>query len=324
MNEKTQSLGEYAKAVLRTEADAIRSLVDRVDGAMEAAVEKVLACNGRVVVTGMGKAGLIGEKISATLASTGTPSLYLHAAEAVHGDLGRVTPDDVVLALSNSGETDEIVRLIPLLAKIGVCVIAITASRDSTLGKNADLVLELGKIEEACPLGMAPSASSTAMLALGDALALTVLNCRDFNLEEYAFYHPGGSLGRSLMTVAEVMRTGDAFVAVTETTRVQETLLKVTEVGAGAAAVVDEDGRLTGIFTDGDLRRMLSKGVPLDGTLIVDVMTVGPMTLSPDQLAVEAVSLITRKKIGDVPVVDENRVPVGMLVYKDLITTGLA
>jgi arabinose-5-phosphate isomerase len=324
MNEKTQALSEYAKTVLRTEADAIRSLVDRVDGAMEAAVEQILGCGGRVVVTGMGKAGLIGEKISATLASTGTPSLYLHAAEAVHGDLGRVTSDDVVLALSNSGETEEIVRLIPSLAKIGTCVIAITASRDSTLGQNADLVLELGKIEEACPLGMAPSASSTAMLALGDALALTVLNCRDFNLEEYAFYHPGGSLGRSLMKVSEVMRSGDAFVAVPETTRVQEALLKVTEVGVGAAVVVDDDGRLTGIFTDGDLRRMLSKGVPVDGTLIVDVMTVGPMTLAPDQLAVEAVSLITQKKIGDVPVVDENRIPVGMLVYKDLITTGLA
>lgn len=314
---------DYAREVLRTEASAITALEGRLDDRFCRAAEMILACRGHVVVTGMGKAGLIGAKISATLASTGTPSLFLHPAEAIHGDLGRVMKDDVVLALSNSGETEELIQLVPALKRIGAPVIAITASAKSALGSISDLCLEMGKIPEACPLGLAPSASTTALLALGDALSLCVLKARDFKAEDYAQFHPGGDLGRRLMKVSEVMRSGDRDPHVRETQTVQEAISMITKARAGAVTIVDAAGRLVGIFTDGDLRRHMSRSADALRGPIQSVMTRTPVTLRPEALAVEAVRLLREKKIDEVPVLDADGRPVGMLDVQDLLAAGL-
>lgn len=311
-----------AREVLRTEAQAILSLVDRLGAEFEQVVAAVAACKGHLVVTGMGKAGLIGQKISATFASTGTPSIYLHPAEAYHGDLGRVLPEDVVLALSNSGETDELLRLLAPFRRIGAKLVAFTASRQSTLGKNADLVVELGRIEEACPLGLAPSATTTALLALGDALAFCVFEARGFDREKFAFFHPGGQLGRRLLKVSEVMRSGDRNAVVREDTPVTEAVAAITRARAGAVCVVDASGRLAGIFTDGDLRRILGRDPKLVAGRIGDVMTRAPKTIGPDRLADEAVRILREKKIDELPVVDATGAPVGMLDVQDLLDVG--
>jgi arabinose-5-phosphate isomerase len=274
------------------------------------------------VVTGMGKAGLIAQKVSATFASTGTPSIFLHPAEAYHGDLGRVGKEDVVLALSNSGETEEVVRLLPPLRRIGAKIVALTASRQSTLGKNADLVIELGRIDEACPLGLAPSATTTALLALGDALAFCVFEARGFDREKFAFYHPGGDLGRRLLKVSEVMRTGDRNAVVREDTTVTEAVAAITRARAGAVCVIDAAGRLAGIFTDGDLRRALGRDPRLVSGRIADVMTRSPRTIGPDRLADEAARILREKKIDELPVVNERGEPVGMLDIQDLLDVG--
>jgi arabinose-5-phosphate isomerase len=313
----------YARQVLKTEAEAIYSLLERLDSDFVRATDMVLACKGRVVVTGMGKAGIIAQKISATLASTGTPSLYLHPAEAYHGDLGRVIGQDTVLILSNSGETEEIVRLVPLIRKIGAKVICITSRKGSTLAKLSDLTLNIGQIEEACPLGLAPSASTTAMLALGDALALCVLKARGFDAEQYAFYHPGGELGRKLMKVQELMRTGDRNPTAHEQTSVRKALYLITCARAGAVSVVDSEGRLTGIFTDGDLRRGMEKDPLLLEKNLKDVMTRTPITIEAGKLATEALALLKERKIDELPVVDGEGRPVGMLDVQDLIAAGL-
>jgi arabinose-5-phosphate isomerase len=311
-----------AKEVLRTEAQAILSLVDRLGPDFTAAVAAVAGCAGHLVVTGMGKAGLIAQKVSATFASTGTPSIFLHPAEAYHGDLGRVGKEDVVLALSNSGETEEVVRLLPPLRRIGARIVALTASRGSTLGKNADLVIELGRIEEACPLGLAPSATTTALLALGDALAFCVFESRGFDREKFAFYHPGGDLGRRLLKVSDVMRVGDRNPVVREDTPVTEAVAAITRARAGAVCVVDAAGRLAGIFTDGDLRRTMGRDARLLAGRIAEVMTRSPKTIGPDRLASEAVQILRAKKIDELPVVDEKGEPVGMLDVQDLLDVG--
>ena len=311
-----------AREVLRTEAQAILSLVDRLGPDFTSAVAAVAACAGHLVVTGMGKAGLIGQKVSATFASTGTPSIFLHPAEAYHGDLGRVGKEDVVLALSNSGETEEVVRLLPPLRRIGAKIVALTASRQSTLGKNADLVIELGRIDEACPLGLAPSATTTALLALGDALAFCVFEARGFDREKFAFYHPGGDLGRRLLKVSEVMRTGDRNAVVREDTTVTEAVAAITRARAGAVCVIDAAGRLAGIFTDGDLRRALGRDPRLVSGRIADVMTRSPRTIGPDRLADEAARILREKKIDELPVVNERGEPVGMLDIQDLLDVG--
>ncbi len=310
---------EQAREVIRTEARAILSLADRLGPDFESAVETIAACRGHLVVTGMGKAGLVGQKISATFASTGTPSIFLHPAEAYHGDLGRVVMEDVVLALSNSGETEEVLRLLSPLRKIGAQIIAVTASRTSPLGRESDIVVELGQIEEACPLGLAPSATTTAILALGDALALSVLEARGFDKELFAFYHPGGELGRKLLKVADVMRTGERHPLVRDDTPLTEALARITGARAGAVTVVDAGGRLAGIFTDGDFRRAMARDPRLISARVGDVMTKSPVTLTPERLAGEALKILREKKIDEIPVVNGKGEPVGMLDVQDLL-----
>lgn len=315
---------DIARAVFRAEADAVLSLAARLDDGFTRAVQLVLECEGRVVVTGMGKAGLIGQKISATFASTGTPSLFVHPAEAHHGDLGRIVGEDVVLALSNSGETEEMNRLLPSLKKIGAPLVAITSSESSVLGRAADAVLSIGDLPEADPLGLAPSSSTAAMLAMGDALVLCVLQRRGFDREQYAFYHPGGELGRRLLRVHDVMRTNERNPIVPEAVCVQDALLAITGARAGAVSVVGAGGRLAGIFTDGDLRRHLQRGGDgLLGAPIGTVMTRGPVTIAPERFATEAVRILKEKKIDELPVVDAEGRPVGMLDVQDLLGVGL-
>lgn len=315
---------DHAREVLQAEADAILSVIPRLGSSFEQAADRIARGQGHVVVTGMGKAGLIGQKLSATFASTGTPSIFLHPAEAYHGDLGRVLEKDIVLALSNSGETEELLRLLPLLKKIGTTVIALTSRSSSSLGELSDLVIEMGRIEEACPLGLAPSASTTALLALGDALALTVLQRRGFSKEQFAFYHPAGDLGRKLQKVREVMRNGESSPIVREDTTVAEAIGCITKARAGAISIVDSQGRLSGIFTDGDLRRLMSRSPDRLTAPIRDVMTRQPRTIGPDRLAVEAIKVLREKKIDEIPVVNERGEPIGMLDVQDLLDVDLA
>ncbi len=317
----------YAREILSLEAAAIEAVRDRLGPSFLAALDLLERCRGQVVVTGVGKSGIVGQKISATLASTGTPSFFLYSAEAFHGDLGRIREHDVVLALSHSGETEEVVRLVPLLRRLGVPYIAVTADPASRLGRDADVVLALGRLSEADPHGLAPTSSTTATLAIGDALALSASRRRRFTVEEYALFHRGGALGRKLLRVREIMRTGDRLPAVREGVSVREALATISGPGgrnAGAALVVDGDGRLLGIFTDGDLRRHLQEGVGfLDGPVDA-VMTRHPKTVGLDMLVAEAQSLMKRHKIDEVPVVDGSGRPVGVLDVQDLLEVGFA
>lgn len=314
---------ERAREVLRSEARAILTMADRLGEEFSRAIALILECRGRLVVTGMGKAGLVGQKISATFASTGTPSLFLHPAEAYHGDLGRVLGEDLVLALSYSGETDEILKLLGPLRQIGARLVAVTSSRSSTLGRNADLVLELGQIEEACPLGLAPSATTAVLLALGDALAFCVLEARGFDKEKFALFHPGGELGRRLMKVSDVMRTGDRNPVVPENTPLPEAIHRITGARAGAVAVVDAQGKLSGIFTDGDFRRVMGRDPSRISCRIGEVMTRHPITIGPDRLASEALRILREKKIDEIPVVNSRGEPIGMLDVQDLLEVGI-
>jgi arabinose-5-phosphate isomerase len=313
------------REVIAIEAKAVRALADRLGPSFAEAVRAVLACRGRVVVTGMGKPGFIAQKISATLASTGTPSLYLHPAEALHGDLGRVVRDDLLLALSNSGRTEEVVRMLRPVKRIGAKVIAATGDPESPLAREADLVLDVGNNAEAGPLGLAPTTSSTVLLALGDALAMAVLRHRDFGNDEYALFHPGGSLGRSVMRVSEVMRKGEEnpLVAVTATVAEAVRVMTRTPGRPGATSVVDGDGRLVGIFTDGDLRRLLERGDYSRELLVEAVMGRNPRTIRPDLLVLEAARILGEAKVDQVPVVDEAGRPVGLLDVQDLLAARL-
>lgn len=317
--------------VLRLESEAIARLAERMEdpgaaAAFQETVKLVVGCQGQIVVTGMGKAGIVGQKVSATLASTGTPSFYLHPAEALHGDLGRLRPGDVVLALSNSGETEEVNQVMAAVRKQGVPLIAMTGRPDSTLGSHADHLLDIGRVEEACPLKLAPTASTTVMLALGDALAMAVLEEREFGPRDYARFHPAGSLGRRLMRVDEVMRKGDAVPLVRSGTSVADALIQTskTQGRPGAAIVVDAEGALAGIFTDGDLRRLLEGGdftrleQPID-----HVMAKEPKVLLPTDLAVDAHRLLRENRIDNAPVIDGARRPVGLLDVQDLIEVGI-
>lgn len=313
-----------AKEVLRIEAEAVKSLIKRVDKNFERAVRLILSCKGKVVVTGMGKPGFIGEKISATLSSTGTPSLSLHPADAIHGDLGRVTRDDVVIAISNSGETEEILRLLPTLKKIGTKIVAMTGSMKSTLAKYSDVVLNVGVKKEACPFNLAPTASTTAMLAFGDALAIALLDKRGFKKEDFAFYHPGGALGkRLLLKVEDIMRKGSANPVVKGERKVKDVLLKITGARAGSASVVDKKGVLIGIFTDGDLRRHLETDAALSSRQVKNVMTKNPITISKEMLAADAFRILHEKKIDEIPVVDKSKRPIGLVDVQDLLKAGL-
>lgn len=315
---------DRAKEVLKIESEAIASLIDRIDADFDKAVKILCGCRSRVVITGMGKPGIIARKISATLASTGTPSLFLHPAEAIHGDLGMVTRDDVVVALSNSGETEEITKLLSTIKKIGTKLIALTGNLNSTLAKNSDVVLNVGVDKEACPLGLAPTASTTAMLAMGDALAIAISDKKGFRHEDYAFYHPGGALGkRLLLKVEDIMRTGRENPVVRKDMLVKEVLFAITKARAGSCSIVDQDGTFVGIFTDGDLRRHLEADSNLSSKRIDEVMTKSPKTIGKDQLAAEAFKILKEYKIDELPVVDECNRPIGLIDVQDLLKAGL-
>lgn len=313
-----------AKQVIQIERDALSRLIKRIDGNFEAACELILKSKGRVVVTGMGKPGFIAQKISATLSSTGTPSLFIHPAEAWHGDLGRMMKEDVVIAFSNSGQTEEIVKLLPLIKKIGAKLIAVTGNTGSPLAKHSNCVLDVSVQKEACPLNLAPTASTTAMLAMGDALAVALLEKKGFKAEDFAFYHPGGNLGKKLLLkVSDIMRKGPDNPIVPERLKLKEVLYKITKARAGSATVIDAHGKLKGIFTDGDLRRRLKEDGAILESRVCDVMTKNPITVSPDCLAAEALEILRSRKIDEVPVVDAKRRPVGLLDVQDLLKSGI-
>ena len=318
---------ENARNVLKMEADAILELVPRINGQFTAAVEMILACPGRTVITGMGKSGIIGRKMAATLASTGTPSFYLHPAEGIHGDLGMVTADDVVIALSNSGETGEILHILPSLRRIGAKIIAMVGNPNSSLGKNADVVLDVGVSKEACPLGLAPTSSTTAALAFGDALAVALLSKRKFTADQFAVFHPGGSLGRKLlMTVADVMHAGDENPLVKGDMKVQDALFIITDKGLGAVSVVDDENKMIGVLTDGDIRRGLSQGFSFLTRPVTELMTKAPKTITQDKLAAEALHLMESNKprpITVLPVIDADKHVIGLLHMTDLVRQGV-
>ena len=293
-----------ARKVLQIEAAAILALVDRLDGRFEAAVRLLLDCRGRVIVTGMGKSGIICRKIAATLSSTGTPAFFLHPAEAIHGDLGVITGDDVVVALSYSGETDELVRLLEAIKRLGARLIAITGSCGSTLGRAADVALDCGVSEEACPLNLVPTASTTAALALGDALAMALLVAKGFRQEDFANLHPGGKLGKRLMRVEQLMHGGDKLPSVRTDTAMKDVIYEMNRKGLGMTCVVDGEGRLAGIITDGDLRRHMTGSLSIVEQTAGDLMTRNPVTVARDLFAVEALNLMERRKITAVIVVD--------------------
>ena len=315
---------DYARSVIQAEANAIAAVAPIVDASFANAVEMIYYCTGSCIVSGIGKAGLIGQKISATLASTGTPSHFLHPAEAVHGDLGRLRQNDVVVVLSYGGETDEVVRLINLVKQLEIKLIAITGESDSTLGKYADVVLCMGRMSEACPLGVAPSVSTTCMLAIGDALAFTVMKARHFSVEDYVRFHPGGSLGAKLMTVEQSMmfRPGEKLPIAEVADTVQDMLAKTSDVKRhGAVMVVDKAGRLVGIITDGDLRRLLTKEGSRSFELKAgDVMTPNCKKIRADALASEATAIFHKHRIDELPVVDADNKPVGLIDVQDIVT----
>ncbi len=314
---------KIAKNVLRIEAKAIMDLLPAINKNFEKAVDAVAKCKGRVVITGMGKPGLIGSKISATLASLGVPSLFLHPAEAVHGDLGRVTGDDIVIVISNSGKTEEITRLLPLIKKIGAKLIAFTGNPKSPLAKYSDIMLNVGVKKEACPFNLAPTASTTATVAMGDALAVAALIKKGFKVEDYAFYHPGGSLGKKLLKVKDLMRKGIQNPIVNEKTKLKTVLVRITRSRAGSAAVVNEKKQLCGIFTDGDLRRHIESDPDILRRQVNEVMTKNPVSINKERLAVEALRILKDKKIDEIPVVDEKKRPVGLLDVQDLLRAGI-
>ena len=309
-----------AQETFDIEAAAVLGLKARTTASFGRAVEMILGVRGRVVVMGMGKSGHIGRKIAATLASTGTPAMFVHPAEASHGDLGMIKPIDLVLAISNSGEVDEVTTLLPVIKRLGAAVIAMTGNPQSTLGSHADIVLDSGVEKEACPLQLAPTASTTAQLALGDALAVALLDARGFQTEDFARSHPGGALGRRLLThLADVMRSGDAVPRVGPGTAFPDLMREMSAKGLGASAVVDADGRVLGIFTDGDLRRLVEQGVDLRAVTAREVMHPNPRTIRGDALAVEAAELMEQHRITSVLVVDADGRLCGALNSNDLM-----
>lgn len=314
-----QQLMRAARSVIDTERQAVSALKQRIDGHFVGACQLILACEGRVVVLGMGKSGHIGHKIAATLASTGTPSFFVHPAEAGHGDLGMITRGDVVIALSNSGETAEIITLLPVIKRLDIPLIALTGNPASTLGTAAAACLDVSVAREACPLNLAPTASTTACLVLGDALAIALLEARGFNADDFARSHPGGSLGRRLSSVRDVMHTGDDIPRVSENTILSRTLLEMSAKGLGMTAVLDEQGEVSGIFTDGDLRRTLDAGFDVHTTTTAEVMTRNPRTIAETCLAAEALRMMEQHRINALLVLDEDQQLAGVLNMHDLL-----
>ncbi len=313
----SEKVFKRAREVLRIEADAVLGLLDQLDMQLVVAAEKILACTGRVVVSGMGKSGHVARKIAATLASTGTPALFVHPAEARHGDLGMIQANDIVLAFSNSGETEELSEIAPHMKRLGATLIAVTGNPESSLAKLADLHLNASVRAEACPLNLAPTASTTAALALGDALALVLLDLRGFSAEDFARSHPGGTLGRRLlMRVADVMRSGDNLPVVQSGTSVTDAFKVISAKRMGMTAVVNRDHEVMGIFTDGDLRRVLSQGMDVRSVVIDDVMTRQPRTIDAQRLASEVAHLMDTTRINHLPVVDcEGKLPVAVGIH---------
>lgn len=323
-SEEVQKLQALGLAVIKTETEALRLLEKRINGDFARACQYMLACQGRIVVSGMGKSGHIGSKIAATLASTGSPAFFVHPGEASHGDLGMITDKDVVLALSNSGETSELLTILPIIKRLGIPLIALTGNKHSNLATEADVHIDVSVETEACPLNLAPTASTTACLAMGDALAIAMLESRGFTELDFARSHPGGSLGRRLLLhVRDVMKTGDDMPWVLLTASLTETLVEMTNKGMGMAAVLDDERRIVGIYTDGDLRRTLDKGIDIRKTTVTSVMTPHCTAIPPEMLAAEAVQIMQEAKINALLVVDEEKRLIGSLNMHDLLQAGV-
>ncbi len=315
---------ELGSAVIAIEAKAVADLASRIDDHFVRACELLLKCQGRIVVLGMGKSGHIGGKLAATLASTGSPAFFVHPGEASHGDLGMITEKDVVMALSNSGETEELLVILPIIKRLGVPMVALIGNPNSTLARMADAHIDVSVSQEACPLDLAPTASTTAALVMGDALAIALLKARGFTQEDFARSHPGGRLGRRLLLlIDDVMRTGEAVPRVAPETLLSQTLLEVTRKGLGMTAIVDKEQRLLGIFTDGDLRRTMDQGVDVHATSVKDVMTSGVKTVRQGMLAAEALQIMESSKINGLMVVDEAGILIGALNMHDLLRAGV-
>lgn len=320
----TISYLQSAQRTIAMERDAVAALLTRLDARFERACAILLTCKGRIVVTGMGKSGHVGNKIAATLASTGSPSMFVHPAEASHGDMGMITANDIVLALSNSGNTAEIITLLPLLKRLRVPLVSMTGNVESTLAKSADVNLDVSVAEEACPLNLAPTSSTTAALVMGDAIAIALLEARGFTAEDFAFSHPGGTLGRKLLLkVEDVMRSGDAVPRVLSDTPLSRALLEMSAKGLGMTTVVDADDTLLGIFTDGDLRRALDRGIDINTTAIGGIMNRQCKTATANMLAAEAMNTMDNFKISSLVVVDAQQHPIGALHLHDLLRAGL-
>ena len=324
MELEPQQLRKLAQTVIETEASAISGLLQRIDESFVSACKQLLSCEGRIVVLGMGKSGHIANKIAATLASTGSPAFYVHPGEAAHGDLGMITGNDVVMALSNSGETEELLNILPVIKRKGTPLISITGNPQSTLAQESDVCLDVSVEKEACPLGLAPTSSTTAALVMGDALAIALLEARGFTAGEFALSHPSGSLGRRLLVrVKDIMRTGDQLPTVTRDTLLKEALLEISSKGLGMTVIVDDQRRVIGIFTDGDLRRALDCNIDIHACAIDEVMTGNCKIARSDQLAVEIVKMMEDFKINAIPVVDDNGVLIGALNMHDLLRAGV-
>ena len=320
----SETLLELGREVLRIEANAVLHLVDRLDASFVNAIRLILSCKGRVVVSGIGKSGHVARKIAATLASTGTPAFFVHPAEASHGDLGMITPEDVVIALSNSGESAELVAIVPLIKRHGTRLISITGVVTSTLATLADIHLDAAVEKEACPLGLAPTSSTTTALALGDALAVALLKARGFSAQDFARSHPGGKLGRRLLVrVSDVMHSGKALPSVGEHSSLADALLEMSVKGLGMTAIVDDDKRILGIFTDGDLRRVLAAGTDLRTARISDLMKRNPRTIDGDKLAAEAVQQMEAMRINGLLVADADNRLIGVFNMHDLLRAGV-
>jgi len=321
---QSSELIQSAQRTIRFEVEAVQGLLAHIDADFVRACELIMASQGRVVVLGMGKSGHVGKKIAATLASTGTPAFFVHPAEASHGDMGMITQSDVILALSNSGTTVEIVSLLPLIKRLGIQLISMTGNPESALAKAAEVNLDASVAQEACPLNLAPTSSTTAALVLGDALAIALLEARGFTAEDFAFSHPGGALGRRLLLKIEnVMHSGDQLPRVARGTLLKDALMEMTRKGLGMTVVLEADGRLAGIFTDGDLRRTLDRTIDIHSALIDDVMTPHGKTARPEMLAAEALKIMEDHKIGALVVVDKDDRPVGALNMHDLLRAGV-
>ncbi|GAM08798.1 arabinose 5-phosphate isomerase KdsD [Geobacter sp. OR-1] len=318
---------EDARRVIRVEAEALLTLAERIDGEFERAVDLILASKGRVVVTGMGKSGLIGLKIASTMASTGTPAFFLHPAEGIHGDLGMIMKGDVVIAVSNSGETEELIRILPVIKRLGATLVSMTGNMASTLAGAGDVVLDISVKEEACPLGLAPTASTTATLAMGDALAVALLQKRGFSAEDFALFHPGGALGKKLLlTVNDLMHAGDATPLVSETTLMREALFEITSKKLGITGVVDATGGLVGVITDGDLRRALEQGIDIMNQSAGALMSKNPKRIKSSELAARALQQMEQYAITSLFVFEDDTklTPVGVVHLHDLLKAGIA